>query len=190
MYEPVTSEDIRLLCLQPGAFDDCIRCTIVTVNRHDHVGRYEALSYVWESDLPSAIVYVDRIGTPKQDTAISQPVTGSLALALRYLRYATKSRTLWVDALSIDQNNAAERGSQVSIMGSIYSSAKAVIAFLGAPGDKTALALHALDQLGTNSMRRSDTIDLCLEAKYLSVDHSFSPAPEQISAISELLARP
>lgn len=43
--------------------------------------------------------------------------------------------TLWVDAICINQGDNAEKGSQVALMGDIYSNATAVLAWLGECGD-------------------------------------------------------
>ena len=40
-------------------------------------------------------------------------------------------RPVWIDAICIDQSNIAERNAQVKVMGSIYASAKLVIAWFG-----------------------------------------------------------
>jgi hypothetical protein len=42
-----------------------------------------------------------------------------------------KVRTIWVDALCIDQKNTIERGSQVQMMGQIYRNASRVLVWLG-----------------------------------------------------------
>ena len=58
-------------------------------------------------------------------------ITDNLYKALRRLRRPLASRTLWVDALCINQNDIDERGWQVSIMGQIYKSALNVLVWLG-----------------------------------------------------------
>jgi hypothetical protein len=52
---------------------------------------------------------------------------------LRYLRKNTTKRYLWVDAICINQADAIEKGTQVSMMGSIYAQAYRVLIWLGAP---------------------------------------------------------
>ncbi|KAJ6788345.1 hypothetical protein PWT90_10130 [Aphanocladium album] len=65
-------------------------------------------------------------------TAFEQvQVTKNLALALRYLRYRHGVRTLWVDALCINQEDLQEREREILRMGWIYSNALSVIAWLG-----------------------------------------------------------
>ncbi|CAG1975205.1 unnamed protein product [Fusarium graminearum] len=58
-------------------------------------------------------------------------VTTNLESALRYLRKEKQSRTLWTDALCIDQRNEDEKGAQVQLMDRIYAKATATIVWLG-----------------------------------------------------------
>jgi hypothetical protein len=59
------------------------------------------------------------------------PATLNLELALRALRRTESSKTLWVDAICINQANLQERGEQVRFMWQIYNNADCVIAWLG-----------------------------------------------------------
>ena len=125
--------------------------------------QYEALSYTWgltpftkkviveeESDegapAPSATKGVRaalaRLRTPKIT------ITPSLDEALRYLRYADRPRTMWIDAISINQRDISERNAQVPRMGQIYRSASRVVAWLGPGSPSTKLALETLKYLG------------------------------------------
>jgi hypothetical protein len=63
----------------------------------------------------------------KQDLA----VTTNLAAALRKLRHHIHYRTLWVDAICINQGDVAERVAQVAIMRLIYEQAKQTLIWLG-----------------------------------------------------------
>jgi hypothetical protein len=66
-------------------------------------------------------------------------VTTNLHDALYELRKREEvAQSLWVDALCINQSNAVEKGHQVQRMGSIYSSANQVIAWLGLSDSTTA----------------------------------------------------
>lgn len=72
---------------------------------------------------------------------------GGLYEALMQLRDAAKPRTLWADAVCIDQENLLERGEQVKIMRKIYSRATRVLIWLGPEDDKTSAALHMITEL-------------------------------------------
>jgi hypothetical protein len=60
-------------------------------------------------------------------------VTRSLDQALRRIRRKWHRRALWVDQVCINQDDLAERSTQVLLMGRIYSSAQKVLSWLGEP---------------------------------------------------------
>lgn len=55
--------------------------------------------------------------------------------ALRRIRKIASTRTLWIDAVCIDQDNVVERNSQVERMPSIYANAAQVLACVGESDD-------------------------------------------------------
>lgn len=58
-------------------------------------------------------------------------VTPNLDLALRHLRLTSQRRTLWIDALCINQEDEDEKMAQIQRMGLIYANASAVVIWLG-----------------------------------------------------------
>ncbi|KAI0113643.1 HET-domain-containing protein [Nemania sp. FL0031] len=116
---------------------------------------YEALSYTWGSqENPERIAVKgsdynsdDNLGDLHQSQTYII-ITRNLAEAIRYLRHREKIRTIWIDALCINQNDNAERGEQVARMGQIYSRASRVLAFLGPDFPGAYLAFPRLDYLG------------------------------------------
>ncbi|CAN9319954.1 unnamed protein product [Alternaria alternata] len=123
VYEPIDSEngEIRLLELLPGCYHDVIRINLHTKNLNDNPN-YEALSYAWGT-APSS--------NPAIINGCPIPVRESLDLGLRRLRLTDESRTLWVDALCINQSDVQERSHQVQQMCMIYKSAEKVVIWLG-----------------------------------------------------------
>jgi hypothetical protein len=61
----------------------------------------------------------------------SMQVSANLALALRYLRREKTVRTLWVDAVCINQGDDEEKRTQVQRMDVVYANAGAVVVWLG-----------------------------------------------------------
>ena len=118
-------QDIRLLHLHPEAHGSLapIRCSLVPSTLAES-SEYEALSYMWGSEIDLKTLYIDGKECPVRD---------NLWQALHHLRLPTKTRILWVDALSINQNDNSERNHQVSQMGMIYRQAKTVLVWLGQP---------------------------------------------------------
>ncbi|KAH6674395.1 heterokaryon incompatibility protein-domain-containing protein, partial [Halenospora varia] len=55
----------------------------------------------------------------------------NLEAALRRLRLSGKQRTIWIDAVCINQNDIQERQDQVSLMRQIYEQAEQVVIWLG-----------------------------------------------------------
>ncbi|KAJ4316291.1 hypothetical protein N0V84_007936 [Fusarium piperis] len=96
---------------------------------------YEALSYVWGDTNVNQDVYLD-------EQAAS--ITSNLHSALVHLRDASDIRTLWVDALCIDQSTHGERNQQVTIMGDIYKSARQVVVWLGETAEDSHLVFEYL----------------------------------------------
>jgi hypothetical protein len=122
VYRILKKEDsIRLLILEPGVSSDPIRCRIVNV-RLSSKPRYEAISYTWgEND------------TPRTVTVNNNPfeITENLYQALRHFRLPKNSRTLWADAICINQHDTLERSQQVAIMKKLYEHATATLISLG-----------------------------------------------------------
>ncbi|KAF4457612.1 hypothetical protein F53441_485 [Fusarium austroafricanum] len=128
IYKPLDSrrQEIRLLTLHPSeSEDEEIRCTLshVTLDPSDDSTSpsYEALSYVWgEPDFSEPIVLNEHAFC----------ITPSLRYALSCLRRTEQTRTLWVDALCINQSDIEERAQQVGLMRKIYSNCERDIAWL------------------------------------------------------------
>lgn len=127
-YETIdlATDAIRLMRLSKGSYDEPIHCDLFQVYLSTIDGiPYEAVSYTWgESSQKYDIVVQER---PFR-------ITSNLQEALRYLRFADQDRILWVDAVCIDQDNAAEKGHQVGQMRLVYEMADAVLIWLG-PGN-------------------------------------------------------
>ncbi|KAH8788003.1 heterokaryon incompatibility [Diaporthe sp. PMI_573] len=75
---------------------------------------------------------------------------------MRHLRYPQQPRTLWIDAVCIDQSSLEERGEQVTRMSSIYQNASRVIVWLGNGSEESDLAMCKLAYLGRQVMITKD----------------------------------
>jgi len=119
-------DNIRLLRLLPNEDEAApLQCelrnySLQKSSRRTHL--YEALSYVWGDPYQTLPIYVD---------SNQFPVTINLHAALLRLRDHSFERTMWVDAICIDQSNNGERKQQVQLMAKIYSNAYRVIVWLG-----------------------------------------------------------
>jgi hypothetical protein len=124
VYEPLDLEQsqIRLLKLLPGNGRQRIECASFTASLEEKGFTYEALSYTWGSKHTTDTILLD--GKPFL-------VTSNLNDALRRLRHPDESRTLWVDAICINQQDNTERSQQVGLMRRIYNQASKVVIWLG-----------------------------------------------------------
>lgn len=94
------------------------------------IDAYDALSYTWGSpDKPHKL----RIGNS------NLPIGENLRAALLMLRDPYWHRSIWVDAVCINQDDVKERNHQVHIMKRIYSKAASVVIWLG-PGNLSSQA--------------------------------------------------
>ena len=116
---------IRLLKLHLGTPDDKIVISFslahYDINYNDTI-RYEALSYVWGSltDKESIIC-----------NGGSLAITHGLLHAMRHLHSKGGHRTLWIDAICINQSDDQERSTQVPLMKFIFLRASSVLIWLG-----------------------------------------------------------
>lgn len=119
-HEPLREpQSIRTLTLLPAKDpQEPLRCELKEIPfKNGCKARYEAVSYAW--------------GAPSLDNFVlchgkRLPITENCEAALKRLRKPSKTRTLWVDSICIDQSSMVERSDQVKLMGSIYRQATRV----------------------------------------------------------------
>jgi hypothetical protein len=117
LYRPLVDNHFRLLTILSGSGLQPIACQLNAFDLSESPA-YEALSYVWghvEDRLPITV------------NSVAFAVTRNLHAALYRLRYPDKDCVIWVDAICINQADAAERSSQVQQMERIYSLADQVV---------------------------------------------------------------
>lgn len=119
-YKPLKdAREIRVLHLAPGTGE--VRFTLQTVHL-DADPEYEAISYCWGDASNLQTVHCE-------DKTLQ--VTPSLFTALRRLRLPDRPRTLWADAVCINQADFGEKGAQVKLMSQIYSKTWRILIWLG-----------------------------------------------------------
>ncbi|CZR57755.1 uncharacterized protein PAC_07644 [Phialocephala subalpina] len=104
---------------------DQVKCRLHLADLKVDLSQYIALSYEW-GDPSEGMLPIKLDGN-------TFPVRKNLYSALWHIRSETCETRLWVDALCIDQENQEERNHQVNYMGTIYSRADRVVAWLGTP---------------------------------------------------------
>lgn len=140
----------RVLHLLPGRFHDDIYVRLSMTYLDDEGAlSFDALSYVWGSQADPAKAYVvddeTCLAADTLDTTLPfLSITRNLEVALRHLRPPDTSRTVWIDAICINQAVLAERGQQVQLMPLIYRRAASVTVWLGPAADGSGLAFSVL----------------------------------------------
>ncbi|KAI8635167.1 heterokaryon incompatibility protein-domain-containing protein [Xylariaceae sp. FL1651] len=176
-----SKDEIRLLELYSGDFNDDINCSI----RHATLAstlEYTALSYTW--------------GDPKIRKAISVDgqvleVTVNLFDALRHLRDPQGTQTLWVDAVCINQGDLDERSKQVLRMRDIYTFAKTVEVWLGLTGDTDCAAMELVKSLGATVPDPEEPLaNGFSEYGQAFLDIFECAEPKEVRALSQLFKRP
>ena len=130
-------QDIRVLELLPGKVSDTIRGTLRLACLNSDP-EYDAASYVWGDPTPTAQVIIDG-GYLR--------IAENLAKLLVAIRHKTKPRTVWIDAICINQDDVQERGHQVQLMRNIYSQARTVRVWLDVDVNLTHPSFHAAKRL-------------------------------------------
>jgi Heterokaryon incompatibility protein (HET) len=134
-YTPLSHyrRSIRLLLLEPApSIDSQLKCSISEVEFGDATPKYHALSYVCgisNSSTDDSIFVKDPSNSYR-----SLYITRNCGAALRFLRLHHETRTMWVDAICIDQTSDKEKSEQVSFMDSIYFHSARVLVWLDTQG--------------------------------------------------------
>jgi hypothetical protein len=183
-YSPLdeSKREIRLLELYSGDLDDDIDCRIRHVTLASTL-EITALSYTW--------------GDPKDRKAISVgghtlEVTVNLFDALRHLRSPQETRTLWVDAVCINQEDLDERSKQVLRMRDIYTFAKTVEVWLGLTDDDDYAGMALVRKLGAIVSAPEESLAKGFHNEYQQafLDIFEAAEPKEVRALCQLFKRP
>jgi hypothetical protein len=165
-YRPLdrSRQEIRLLILEPGSGTSMLRCTL------EH-----AFLDVTPPPLYETISYVCGNPTRKRSIILHGHKIRAMATseaALRRMRLRDKPRTLWIDSICINQENADEKGHQVGMMCQTCTKTFRNLIWLG-PYDATFVtsinAMEAiLQEIATETRNYADFQELVVE----QVNHS------------------
>ena len=150
LSEPETQ--FRLLELLPSADPQReVSCRILVTDLASELeepsGQYKALSYTWGNGPTSRFVAVIP-DQGKEGDRRALAITESLHTALVHLRHTQSSVWVWIDQICINQDDHAEKGKQVGIMGPIYAGAEQVLVWLGPAADGSDLLMEAWQSVG------------------------------------------
>ncbi|KAF5681214.1 heterokaryon incompatibility protein [Fusarium heterosporum] len=153
--------------------------------------QYEALSYTWgSSDNPGSAIIQDRPDLPESTLSIQR----NLAEALSALRYPDKIRTMWIDAVCINQGDMTERSQQVERMADIYRLASRVVVWLSPIDSSASIVLPILNHIG-RQIEYSKSNHLlpspeATEPDWFRVECPLPYGDDIYAAVYELLGRP
>ncbi|RDW79872.1 hypothetical protein BP6252_04510 [Coleophoma cylindrospora] len=179
-----SSRKLFLDTLQTGDFSQILRMDTTTSDlrrTHRYLKRaceqvdqmvgydYVAISYAWEDQEPMYELLCD--------SRIIH-ITKNVQDVLRRLRETTYSRALWIDSISIDQNNYGEKAVQVRSMDKTYQEARRVIVWLGEDNNSGESVIRVL-----RSMRDQKVNDL-LQRQFLH-----DTEPDVLRGIRDFLGR-
>ncbi|KAJ2987491.1 hypothetical protein NUW58_g4476 [Xylaria curta] len=176
-YQPLASDgEIRVIDLLPGPFGDpSIHCRIRHVNVTKAASTYDALSYRWGDSAPTQNIFCDENNAQLQ-------VPFNTYNAMRYLRDPDKVRTVWIDAVCINQADTEEKNAQVQLMVFIYLCSSRTVVFLGNSTPGSRLLFQYLNQ-ADDEQRRYQQL-----GRENPIFH-LEPPPQQIIRELELLFR-
>lgn len=123
VYENLAQNEIRLVQIYLDTTTRKPKYRLVRTTL-EKAPRYHAISYVWGSGETTHALVVDDAWI--QTTAATFEILQDHALSWS----SGPEDFFWIDFLCINQDDLAERSEQVKLMGSIYSQAAEVIAFL------------------------------------------------------------
>jgi hypothetical protein len=172
-YEHLPYKFIRVLTLEPGFLGSPIRGRLINVPLFESPELYEALSYSWGQSMRENIIYID--GKPFR-------VANNLFEALHNLRRTISSRVLWIDAICINQDNMAEKSTQVMLMPEIYRNARTVQIWLGQATVFTAFGVRVLSFLAGKKEIPVAAFSTPLEP--------FTIGAKEIKGLEDILSRP
>ncbi|KAF3048247.1 hypothetical protein E8E12_011473 [Didymella heteroderae] len=161
-----------------------VRCEIITRSL-DKPPAYTAVSYAWgDTDDKDEIEVL--YGVREEDGRIAWKVatvrvTISLYGALAALRRQEQDVLVWIDGLSINQDDTVERSQQVRLMTEIYGKAATVAVWLGPEANNSNTALHILTKIAHAADSTEHVADLI--ASYAADDN-----PSGRRAIASLVA--
>ena len=152
MYQPLdlTADSIRVIHVLPGPEQSVIRCTLQNTTIAETT--YACLSYTWNPSSPEHMIEVEGCPLLVGDNLYQfLHAFRSCNVSLSLDETSELCKLLWIDAISINQNDSQEKNHQVRQMGAIYHAAVEVIIWLGVLGP-------GLDQLFEDF---TNTHDMC-----------------------------
>lgn len=139
-YTPLqdAASQIRLLRVHPGVWGSVIRCDL-DAHAFSTAPSWTAISYTWGSPEPKFSISVN---------GRNMTVRQNCLYALEQVRHRNNGEGyIWLDAICINQEDVAEKGNQVAMMGEIYEQADFVLCCVGPSTDGTECLLNFVAEI-------------------------------------------
>lgn len=142
-------KEFRVVDVLPGDETHKVHCHLRKVSLlDDPLPAYETVSYTWGDSVGLETIRIDEYKT-------AVPI--NTAEVLRRFRRPNRLRTLFVDAVCINQNDRHERSGQVTVMGEIYKKCARNLIWLGESDMLQAWsAREAVDDVLADMARETD----------------------------------
>jgi hypothetical protein len=122
-FSPIPVRNIRLLRILPDNHSAMVSCEFVDIPLEMAKARlYEAVSYVWGDENDRSQILVD---------GMVLSITTSAYKVIHRRRSRRKERLIWIDQVSINQEDQNEKSTQILMMRRIFEDAFLVTAWLG-----------------------------------------------------------
>jgi hypothetical protein len=132
---------VQLLHIKPGFADEPIECMLEWYDLASLSSvPYTAISYAWGTDNLTNDIVVD-------NKRVS--ITKSAYAVLAAMRSYSSPKTIWIDAICINQTREVEKKRQIPLMTVIYESSNEVMVWLG-PSVNAHLATGSVERLFLN----------------------------------------
>ena len=130
-------DEIRVLHVSPAMESSHpIHAQLETISlQRKPAAHYEAVSYCWGNPTRQEVIVIN---------SLELAIPASSVEVLRRFRHSDQLRTLWIDAICINQADFSERAQQVMLMGSVYSKSAHTLIWLGDPNDTTQRAIECI----------------------------------------------
>ncbi|ODA77772.1 hypothetical protein RJ55_06374 [Drechmeria coniospora] len=142
------TDSIRLVTVESDLNVDGLLCCRLRTTTFGSKPVYEALSYRWGDETLRKTIVVD---------GFAFDVTENLWHALEEMRRKPRKAPIWIDAISINQKNMAEKSRQLRIMPHIYTRASTVLVWLGV--EHSAVTVDVDDADGHQSLKSKIVTD-------------------------------
>ena len=180
------SRNIRILELQAGAGEAKLEGRLREVSISDSA-IYEAVSYTWACEGPDQHLRIASSGVLK--------ISNTLASALRQLRYLDRPRSLWIDAICINQFDDVEKSAQVQMMRQIFHQAEQVVVWLGEEADNSDLVFEFMRSISQAAIDWASAFDRVSEDDSTKSAHAetllrtFAPGSPAQTSLGHFLQR-